>query len=223
MADEVPMRFWSGCCVALMLVSRLSAEDAPSVQAEPTPAAQAIVEKATKELARNQQVCDEANARVLVAAEKALKAEIDKLTKTGRLQEAQAVQRLLDAQRELVLAASGGRTPADVLGDRKPADLSAAELDGNWQVVGISEFVFANNQLSEKATGNTGILSEQGVGKNGKRYVVYRWSEGNNLMLVEIINKSSLNITCYQNVDRLELVTPDTHVWWTRAATRLKK
>ena len=65
---------------------------------------QGILDKAEKEVAKNRSLYDEANRKSLDAGEKALKAEMEKLTKAGKLDEAVALKKLLDGFRAEVLA-----------------------------------------------------------------------------------------------------------------------
>ena len=68
------------------------------------PAIQAIVEKAEADVFKNRKVYDAANSKSLDAAEKALKAELEKMTKAGKLEEAMAAKKMLESVRAYVVA-----------------------------------------------------------------------------------------------------------------------
>lgn len=65
---------------------------------------QAILDKAEKDVAKNRSLYDEANRKSFDAGEKALKAELEKLTKAGKLDEALALKKLMDGFRAEILA-----------------------------------------------------------------------------------------------------------------------
>ena len=65
---------------------------------------QAILEKAEKDATKNRANYDEANKKTLDVSEKSLKAELEKLTKAGKLDEAVAVKKVLEGFRAEIVA-----------------------------------------------------------------------------------------------------------------------
>jgi hypothetical protein len=116
-----------------VLAPMLAAEESPKLP----PAIQAIVEKAEAEVSKNRKVYDAANSKSLDAAEKALKAELEKMTKAGKLEEAMAAKKMLESVRADVVtrvdeqAAKGG---GDLLGDKPKTEKTTAKLlTGKWK------------------------------------------------------------------------------------------
>lgn len=82
---------------------------------------QSAIDRAEAEVAKNRAAYDKANEKPLAAAEKAIQAELDKLTKAGKLEEAMAAKKALDGLRDSVVAkvdeaAKSGK--GDLLGDK---------------------------------------------------------------------------------------------------------
>lgn len=84
--------------------------------------AQAVLDKAEAAVAANRAAYDKANQKPLADAEKALRAEMEKHTKAGKLNEALAIQKVLEGLRESVVARVDEKAKdTDVLGDEKKA------------------------------------------------------------------------------------------------------
>jgi hypothetical protein len=84
--------------------------------------AQQVLDKAEAAVAANRAAYDKANQKPLADAEKALRQELDKATKAGKLNDALAIQKALEGLRESVVAsvdeaAKSGK--GDLLGDTK--------------------------------------------------------------------------------------------------------
>jgi hypothetical protein len=94
---------------------------------------QNAINKAEQEVARNRAAYDKANEKPLAAAEKAIQAELDKLTKAGKLEEALAAKKALEGLRESVVAKvdSGAKEKTDLLG--KPRELVDL-VPGMWEL-----------------------------------------------------------------------------------------
>lgn len=110
-----------------------AAEEAP----KHPPAIQAIVEKAEADVSKNRKVYDAANSKALDAAEKALKAELEKMTKAGKLEEAMAAKKMLESVRADVVAKvdEQARDNGGLLGDdtqSNDARLTKLLLSKDW-------------------------------------------------------------------------------------------
>ena len=94
--------------------------------------AQQVLDKAEAAVAANRAAYDKANAKPLADADKALKAEMEKATKAGKLNEALAIQKVLEGLRESVVACVDEKAKAkgDLLGDT--ADPKDVVL-GKWK------------------------------------------------------------------------------------------
>lgn len=86
--------------VLLTLASLAFAGEAPALPQ----AAQSALEKATAAVQANRAAYDKANAKAFEATEKALKAELERLTKAGKLEEAMAVKKAMEGFREEIVA-----------------------------------------------------------------------------------------------------------------------
>ncbi len=65
---------------------------------------QAILEKAEKDATKNRSNYEDANKKAFDASEKSLKAELEKLTKAGKLEEALAVKKVMEGFRAEIVA-----------------------------------------------------------------------------------------------------------------------
>jgi hypothetical protein len=105
--------------ITLLIVVQLAplwgADEAPKLP----PAIQAIVEKAKAEVSKNRKVYDAANSKSLDTAEKALKGELEKMTKAGKLEEAMTAKKMLESVRADVVAKVDEQAKAgsDMLGE----------------------------------------------------------------------------------------------------------
>lgn len=68
------------------------------------PGVKQVLEKAEAEVRRNRKAYDDANAKTFLEAEKALREEVEKLSKAGKLEEAVAVKKFADSIGKEVLA-----------------------------------------------------------------------------------------------------------------------
>lgn len=95
--------------------------------------AQAVLDKATRDVAVERAKYEAAAGRLLDGTEKALKVEMDKFTKAGKLNEALAIQKVLEGLRENVIATVDEKAKGkeDLLGEGK-ADL-AKVIMGTWR------------------------------------------------------------------------------------------
>jgi len=102
------MKYFMIALAAFICVSATpswAADEAPKLP----PAIQAIVEKAEAEVSKNRKAYDAANSKSLDTAEKALKAELEKMTKAGKLEEAMAAKKMLESVRADVVARVDGQ------------------------------------------------------------------------------------------------------------------
>jgi hypothetical protein len=128
----------------------LTAEENPGDQSPKLSAtAQAILNKAEKEIAINRNKYDLANAKVFDAAEQALKAEMEALAKAGDQAGAQKIKRIIAGMRTAIVSsvdAAATTIDNDVLlgGERKNDPVKA--IAGKWRYfqdaldVGFLEF-----------------------------------------------------------------------------------
>jgi hypothetical protein len=82
--------------------------------------AQQVLDKAEAAVSANRVAYDKANQKPLAEAEKALKAEMEKFTKSGKLNESLAIQKALDSMRADVVARvdERGAKNSDLLGSK---------------------------------------------------------------------------------------------------------
>jgi hypothetical protein len=94
---------------------------------------QSAIDKAEAEVAKNRVAYDKANEKPLAAAEKALKAEMDKATKAGKLEEAMAIKKAMDGLSDSVVAGvdEKAKQKTDLLG--KPRELKDL-VAGAWEL-----------------------------------------------------------------------------------------
>jgi hypothetical protein len=95
--------------------------------------AQAVLDKAEAAVAANRAAYDKANVKPLAEAEKALRAEMEKFTKAGKLNEALAIQKALEGLRESVVASvdEKAKEKGDLLGEKQDPKMM---LVGKWQM-----------------------------------------------------------------------------------------
>jgi hypothetical protein len=95
--------------------------------------AQAVLDKCENAVAANRAAYDKANVKPLADAEKALKAEMEKQTKAGKLNEALAIQKALEGLRDSVVASvdEKAKEKGDLLGDTK--DIKSL-IVGTWNI-----------------------------------------------------------------------------------------
>jgi hypothetical protein len=149
--------------LAVALVAPMwAADEAPKLP----PAIQAIVEKAEAEVSKNQKVYDTANSKSLDAAEKSLKAELETMTKAGKLDEAMAAKKTLESVRADVVARvdEQAKDNGGLLGDDgvsatpKLADWDLRVWQGNWNTLDPKPFI-KQVRTALSFTNNTGIHS----------------------------------------------------------------
>lgn len=90
--------------VVMMFASTLLGLTAAEDPATLSKDAQAVIATAEKEVVKNRTAYDEANKRPLDAAEKALRQELDRLTKAGKLDEAVALKKVIEGFRDDLVA-----------------------------------------------------------------------------------------------------------------------
>lgn len=124
--------------------------------------AQAIIDNAKRVITRNRAAYDEANERSLAEAEKALKAEQDKLAKAGRLEDALAIKKLMEVFRDDLVAKvdAKAREKVDLLGD----PIAPRAIVGTWKLVysnprRTERVMVVSNDLSVAVTGGAGAGS----------------------------------------------------------------
>lgn len=100
--------------LAMSMCAVISAVEAEKL----SPAAQTALQKAATAVAKNRESYDKANAKAFADADKALKAELDRLTKAGKLDEALALKEVMGTyQQEVVKKVDAdANTPKDTLG-----------------------------------------------------------------------------------------------------------
>ena len=141
-------------------------------------AVQTIMDKTNADILANRVVYTKANNKVLDAAEKSLKAELDKLTKAGKLDEAIAVRKLIEGLRvDLVAnidAAWNQKSDKPVTLD----DINGISLDesivGEWlaTVENWKNTITFNNGVATIGDGTVGTYAI----KNEK--IVVTWKNG---------------------------------------------
>ena len=81
------------------------------------PSVQSIVSKAESEVSKNRTAYDAANDKAFTDAEKALKAELDKLMKAGKLDDAVATKKIIEGLRKNVVVKVDEAAGGDPLGN----------------------------------------------------------------------------------------------------------
>jgi len=127
---KIPLAITLLCLSSMMW----AAEETPKLP----PSAQSILDKAERAISDNRGKYDDANKKPLADAEKALKAEQDKLGKAGKLEEALAIKKILDSFRDELVAKvdekAKGKGGGDLLGDKpKTEKITAKLLTGKWK------------------------------------------------------------------------------------------
>lgn len=125
--------------------------------------AQSIVDKAEAAVAANRAAYDKANVKPLADAEKALKAELDKATKAGKLNEALSIQKVLEGLRDSVVASvdESAKQKGDLLGDTKPSDPKKL-LVGKWEWFDGKIHTFDKNGTINGNASDTWVITKTG-------------------------------------------------------------
>lgn len=123
------------------------------------PSAQAILDQAEKAIGRNRVAYDDANGKSLADAEKGLKAELEKMTKAGKLEEALAIKKTLESFRDDLVKRvdEKAQQKLDLLGE----PIAPSAIVGTWKLVynnprKTERVIQISNTLSVTVTGGAG-------------------------------------------------------------------
>lgn len=81
------------------------------------PSVQSILSKAESAVSKNRTAYDAANDKAFIDAEKALKLELDKLMKSGKLDDAVAVKKVIEGLRKNIVVKADEASGGDLLGN----------------------------------------------------------------------------------------------------------
>lgn len=117
-------RFISIALIASLCFTLTAKADEPDVTK--LPAVKKALDKAEADVRRNRKAYDDANAKVVAEAEKALKDEADRLSKVGKPEEAVAVKKFAGSLRDRVVVKVEKK-----MGPPNPAQVGAIEWNGH--------------------------------------------------------------------------------------------
>lgn len=157
-----PMKF---CVALLLLLSSTAAWAADAADTEPKlpESVQALIDKATQDVAKERAKYDAASKKVVDKLTTDLKKEVERATKTGNLKLALAVQAQLDeVSKGGVVAKVDERAKsgnADLLGDSL-----ADSIEGTWNLV------YSNGVQRKISISRSGLVSVIGGAGSGSSY-----------------------------------------------------
>lgn len=129
--------------IALVIFSSFTLANGEEAKSKLSPVAQAAIAQVEKSVSINRRAYDVANDKAFDAAEKVLKTEQDKLTKTGKLEEAVEVKRVLEGLRAAVVAKvdEAARNGTGLLGEPESIDIKLAEYGLEGKFVDCTKFI----------------------------------------------------------------------------------
>lgn len=162
------------CALLSMVLALPVGWTADGESAKLPPSAQAVIDQAEKAVGRNRDVYDDANGRALSEAEKGLKAELEKMTKAGKLEEAIAIKKALESFKEDVVKRVDDKAQKklDLLGE----PIAPPAIVGTWKLVynnprKTERVIQITNTLAVAVTGGAGTGSTYALEYDAQRKV----------------------------------------------------
>lgn len=122
-SKSMPHRLFLALIASLCLAFTARADEPDATK---LPAVRKALDKAEADVRRNRKAYDDANAKAVAEAEKALKDEVDRLSKAGKPEEAVAVKKLQGSLRDRVVVRAERK-----MGPPNPAQAGAVEWNGH--------------------------------------------------------------------------------------------